>query len=182
MRIIILVLRLVASLALAVLAIPFAWGLVSGDYYMTVTGVSMKPTYEIGDVLVVQSPRGNELTQTGRPVIVSFTPGDREDQYVHRVHHLVEGGAVLKGDGNEISDPLPVAQDQVLGTPRVALQGNWALLFHLTESWIVRAGVGVVFLGALFLPSRRGSTREQANEPETVHAPAAELIGVSDAP
>ncbi|GAA2832208.1 signal peptidase I [Leucobacter komagatae] len=155
MRSIILTLRTLSSIALVALAVPFLWATVSGDYYMTVTGVSMQPTYEVGDVLVVQAPKGDELQTPGKPVVVSFSAGDTSDQYVHRVETVTEDGAILKGDGNEVSDPLPVTQEQVLGTPRFALQGTWATLFRMSELWAVRLIVGAVFLIALFVPSKR---------------------------
>lgn len=160
MRITILTIRAAASLLLVALAAPFLWSAVTGDYFMTVTGGSMRPTYEVGDVLVVQGPVGDELRSTGAPVIVSPVPGDRSDQYVHRVVELVDEGAILKGDGNEINDPFLVTQEQVLGTPRLALQGTWATLFLLSGLWAVRLIVGAVFLIALFVPSRgRGARR-----------------------
>lgn len=155
MRSIILTLRTLSSIALVALAVPFLWATVSGDYYMTVTGVSMQPTYEVGDVLVVQAPKGDELRTPGQPVVVSFAAGDTSDQYIHRVETVTDAGAILKGDGNELSDPLPVTQEQVLGTPRLALQGSWATLFRVSELWAVRLIVGAVFLIALFVPSKR---------------------------
>lgn len=179
MRITILLMRTIASLALAALAVPFLWSTVSGDYYMTVTGVSMRPTYEVGDVLVVQQPQGDELQAAGAPVIVSFVPGERTDQYVHRVHELTPEGAILKGDGNEIVDPAPVTQEQVLGTPRVVLQGDVATLFRLSELWGVRLIVGAFFLIALFIPSRPRARRGVEPEPEPEPEPEREPVGVS---
>ncbi len=176
MRITILFMRTIASFALAALAVPFLWSTVSGDYYMTVTGVSMRPTYELGDVLVVQQAQGDELQTVGAPVIVSFIPGERTDQYVHRVHEITPEGAILKGDGNEIVDPAPVTQEQVLGTPRIVLQGNVATLFRLSELWAVRLIVGAFFLIALFIPSRpRG--RRTAEADETNYPRGAEQTG-----
>lgn len=166
MRSFILTLRTLASLALVALAVPFLWATVSGDYYMTVTGVSMQPTYDVGDVLVVQAPTGNELRTPGHPVVVSFSAGDTSDQYVHRVETVTDDGAILKGDGNEVSDPLPVTSAQVLGTPRLALTGIWGTLFRVSELWAVRLIVGAVFLIALFLPSRRTGRAAQPGHAE----------------
>lgn len=177
MRSIILTLRTLSSIALVALAVPFLWATVSGDYYMTVTGVSMQPTYEVGDVLVVQAPKGDELQAPGKPVVVSFSAGDTSDQYVHRVETVTDDGAILKGDGNEVSDPLPVTQEQVLGTPRFALQGTWATLFRMSELWAVRLIVGAVFLIALFVPSKRKNRSAQAGPAEAAAVPADESIG-----
>ncbi|GAA1315701.1 S24 family peptidase [Leucobacter albus] len=172
MRSIILTLRTLSSIALVALAVPFLWATVSGDYYMTVTGVSMQPTYEVGDVLVVQQPTGDELQRPGQPVVVSFSAGDTSDQYVHRVQTVTDDGAILKGDGNEISDPLPVTQEQVLGTPRFVLHGTWATLFRVSELWAVRLIVGAVFLVALFAPSTR---KRQAARPASAGDAATDL-------
>ena len=167
MRSIILTLRTLSSIALVALAVPFLWATVSGDYYMTVTGVSMQPTYEVGDVLVVQAPQGDELRTPGEPVVVSFSAGDTSDQYVHRVETVTDDGAILRGDGNEHSDPLPVTQEQVLGTPRLALQGIWATLFRVSELWAVRLIVGAVFLVALFAPSTRRDRSSKTGSGDT---------------
>ncbi len=181
MRSIILTLRTLSSIALVALAVPFLWSTVSGDYYMTVTGVSMQPTYEVGDVLVAQKPTGDELETPGQPVVVSFAAGDTSDQYVHRVETVIDGGAILKGDGNDISDPLPVTAEQVLGTPRFALQGAWATLFRVSELWAVRLIVGAVFLIALFVPSRRRDREAlSAGDDSVTHAAQRDSAGHRD--
>lgn len=155
MKITILVTRIVALLAVAVLAAPFVWEKVTGDYFMTVTGGSMRPTYQVGDVLVVQRPTGSDLSHPGQPVVVAFTPGDKGTQYVHRVHELVIDGAVLKGDNNDVADPTRVTEAHVMGTPRAALSGRLASTYHFTQSWVTRASVAAFLIAALFLPRRR---------------------------
>ncbi|WP_217134933.1 S24 family peptidase [Leucobacter chinensis] len=176
MRSTIVILRTLSSLALVLLALPFLWATASGDYYMTVTGKSMKPTYEVGDVLVVQQAAGNELETVGQPVVVSFAAGDKSDQYVHRVHEITEDGAILKGDGNDTVDPLPVTQEQVLGTPRFVLAGELGTLFRLSELWAVRLIVGAVFLIALFVPSGGKKKRAEQQIEEATTETEPELI------
>lgn len=166
MRVFVLVGRIAVVLMLLVFAFPFVWEKVTGDYFMTVTGGSMRPTYQVGDVLVVQPPTGKDLSRVGQPVVVAFTPGDRSTQYVHRVHELVRGGALLKGDGNEIVDPAPVTEEQVLGTPRLAIAGIGAAIFHITQSWVARGVVAVLLLAVLFLPAASRRTRVARRDPD----------------
>lgn len=166
--------RCVAVLAIIVLAAPFVWGKLTGDYFMTVTGRSMEPTYHLGDVLAVQKPTGDELDKTGNIVVVAFTAGDKDTQYVHRVHEQTPKGTYLKGDGNATADPAPVTQDQVMGTPRFALQGFAASLFHLTQSLGGRLIAGVLALAGVFLnmPTRRERRQSASQDSAELETPA----------
>lgn len=158
MKSVVIASRVIAVLALLFLVVPFAWEKITGDYFMTVTGVSMEPTYAVGDVLSVQRPDGSELREVGRIVVVSFTPGDLDAQYVHRVHRVeADGIATLKGDNNDTADPTPVGSDQVMGSPRFALQGWFATLFHFIQSWGGRGILIAVALAAaaMNMPHRR---------------------------
>ncbi len=161
MKALVLLSRCVAVLAILILAGPLVWEKATGDYFMTVTGRSMEPTYQLGDVLAVQKPTGDELDTIGNIVVVAFTAGDKDTQYVHRVHELTPKGTYLKGDGNETTDPAPVTPDQVMGTPRFALQGFAATMFHFTQSPAGRVIAGIVALAGVFLnmPARRGARR-----------------------
>lgn len=154
--------RVLGTLLLLVLALPLAWSLATGDTYLRVAGESMRPTYEVGDVLVVQRPAGDELTRVGEVVVVGFGAGGATGEpYVHRVDAITEDGAWLRGDGNDQRDPQPVRQDAVLGTPRFALTGWAGAAFTAAQSvpWRVAlvAGAGVLlwvgFGGARRRPS-----------------------------
>ncbi|WP_053387527.1 S26 family signal peptidase [Leucobacter japonicus] len=153
--------RVAAALALALLVAPLIWTWGSGDYYMVVTGESMSPTYAVGDVLAVQRPAGDELMRDRQIVVVSTTPGNKAEQYVHRVISHTDESATLQGDGNEIADPAPVTQDLVMGTPRFALQGVWADAFRFIESWGGRVVIAITMLPA-FVVSLRRPARLQA--------------------
>ena len=184
MKALVLFSRCVAVLAILILAGPLVWEKVTGDYFMTVTGRSMEPTYRIGDVLAVQKPTGDELAKVGNIVVVAFTAGDKDTQYVHRVHEHTPKGTYLKGDGNATADPAPVTEDQIMGTPRFALQGGAATMFHFTQSLTGRIIAGLLALAGVFLnmPTRRGSRAQpsprrqplitDADEPSKERTPA----------
>ncbi|MFJ4222976.1 S26 family signal peptidase [Microbacterium sp. NPDC089695] len=163
MKTLIIIWRVLASIALLTLVSPFVWERVTGDYFMVVTGESMLPTYEIGDVLAVQRPQGDELRVDGNIVVVTMTPGDKDTQYVHRVLSHTDTDAILKGDGNERQDPSPVTQDLVMGSPRFALQGPVADAFRFIESWGGRIGIAAVMLPAFVVSARRGSRPSRTN-------------------
>ncbi|MGG7510456.1 S24 family peptidase [Plantibacter sp. YIM 135249] len=169
MKLTLLVARVVAVVALLILAAPFAWERITGDYFMTVTGASMRPAYQVGDVLVVQKPTGTELQTQDQIVVVSVTPGNKAQQYVHRVHEITDAGTTLKGDGNEIADPSPVTQAQVMGTPRLAIQGSTAVLYHLTQNLYGRiALVALIVPAFLFSTPKKPRGRRAAGQPVTV--------------
>jgi len=151
--------RVVWALLVPVLvafATPFVWQVATGDSFMVVNGVSMEPTYVVGDVLVVQDPTGHDL-EVGQPVVVEFVPGDRATQYVHRVHETTPEGATLKGDNNEIADPVTVTEEHVVGTPRAVLSGTVATAYLVSQSWGARVLVGLVVLALAFAPTGRRS-------------------------
>jgi signal peptidase I len=155
----VLVWRLVAVGVFVLLAAPLVWEKLTGDYFMTVTGSSMKPTYSIGDVLVVQKPTGNDLDRVGSPVVVSKKPGDRSQQYVHRIDQSTAGGAVLRGDNNPDVDPGTVKQDLVMGTPRIVLADALAASFRFTQSWGGRIVLAAAFIPAFLIPARGRSSK-----------------------
>ena len=148
--------RSFAVLLLVLLVAPSAWSAATGDSYMRVASGSMEPTYEVGDVLVVREAHGEELTQVGAVVVAVFGAAvGEEHRYAHRVDEVLDDGAWLRGDNNSERDPQPVTQDQVLGTPRLALTGVAADLFTASHTLVGRVVIGVVALVLLFVPSGR---------------------------
>lgn len=164
--------RVVAAVLLVVLAVPAAWALATGDFFMTVTGRSMAPTYEVGDVLVVRQPAGDELRTAGTVVVVAFdVAAEAPARYVHRVVEPTADGAWLQGDNNADRDPRPVRQEAVLGTPRLALHGRVATAFAATQTVagrVVLAGLAALLLVVPVRPRRTGrGERRDVHEDRT---------------
>jgi len=146
-----------AVVLLVVLAAPWVWLSLTGDFFMTVQGRSMVPTYDVGDVLVVRGPSGEELASAGEVVVVTREPGAGRQgaMYVHRVvEPLLGGEAWLQGDGNPTRDPRPVDQEAVVGTPRLALTAPVAVAFAVTQSVAGRVVLAGAALALLLLPRR----------------------------
>lgn len=168
-----IVCRALGALLVVALALPLGWRLVTGDTYLTVTSTSMVPTYEVGDVLVVQEPTGDDLSQVGQPVVVSFGDGDTTgvSSYIHRVVEVFpDGRATLRGDNNDSDDPNPVRQDQVIGTPRWHVGGTAATVFHASETLagrvvlVAAAGVLLWWAPGRLADRRRAVPRHRSAE------------------
>lgn len=159
--------RSLAVLLLLVLIVPLGWRTLTGDELMQLDSGSMEPLYEVGDVLVVREPEGDELTRLGQVVVVAFAGSSESSRYAHRVDEVLEDGAWLRGDANAERDPQPVVQDQVLGTPRLALTGLAADAFSTSLSTGGRAAVVALALVLLLVrvPTR---SRDRAGEPSAV--------------
>lgn len=169
-------LRSSAMFLLALLVLPFAWTAASGDRFVTVSSGSMAPTYQVGDVLSVEKPTGDELTRVGQIVVASLDLGSGQSQYVHRVDSLTEDGAWLRGDANSNRDPQPITQDQVLGTPRFALSGVAARTFTYLQSIEGRLTVSALALALFIIPAQRRRPRPQAGHTETVSPHEMQLL------
>lgn len=157
-----------AALGAVVLAAPLAWTVASGDVYLTVTGESMSPTYEVGDVLVVRRGAGDELSRTGEVVVVDAVGG--ATRYVHRVVEPTADGAWLQGDGNPTRDPRPVTQDRVLGTPRTAMTGWAAAAFAWTQSLPGRVALAGATVALLLVPRHRRTAPADTARADTARA------------
>lgn len=125
---------------------------------MIVTGSSMQPTYDRGDVLFVEraDAAAADFWKTGEIVVVSFSaPAPDQNRYVHRVHRVLpDGRAVLKGDGNAEEDVSPVTPDQVVGVPIAALHGPAATAYLFSQGPVGRLLLFSVGIACLVLIER----------------------------
>ena len=89
--------------------------------FVAVAGGSMSPALEIGDLLIVQGVRSNEIEEGD---IIVFTPPPEYGSAttIHRVIRIqqLENGTLLfktKGDANDTEDPYWVPDFRVRGRP-----------------------------------------------------------------
>jgi signal peptidase I len=141
------IIRLVATAAVtAVLLAPLALGLL-GARLLVVDGGSMSPTYEVGDVLLVSAPRGNDLV-VGEPVVI----GHDENRYVHRVVEVDGDLARLRGDANNTTDPGWVSQSDVAGVVSIHFSRPGAALIVAATSTEGRVALGFALVFLLLIP------------------------------
>lgn len=145
--------RVLVYVVLIAVSVPFVWQVTTGGTSMVVTGTSMRPTYERGDVVFVQKVTDptSAFWKEGEIVAVAFSASSpEENRYVHRVERVLDDGrAVLKGDGNPEEDVSPVSLDQVVGVPVAVLHGAAANVYLFTQNWLGRIvifGFGIIAL------------------------------------
>jgi len=161
-------LLLVVALGVAYLVWPTSLG---GCVTLTiVSGGSMEPTYENGDLVVAQC---------GEPDVgdvIVYRPGDNAGARV--IHRIVGGsdavGWEMKGDNNQAADPWRPSGSEVLGVAgtRVRGVGRLAMLLLSPILWI---SLIVFAAGMLLWPS--ANRRSTSNDPDRVDDPSTHPIG-----
>lgn len=135
-----LALTLAGTAALAVLSLGL---LASGRAAYVVThGVSMKPVYHQGDLVIVEKASGYHPGQ-----IVAYRAAGGHVVVLHRIVGGNAAGFVMKGDNNQSIDPTRPTADQVLGKAVVHLPqaGLW---LHRITSPALLAGVAFALVAA----------------------------------
>lgn len=162
---------------LIAVSVPFFWQLTTNGTTLVVTGESMRPTYELGDVVFLNrvTDPPHDFWKTGDIVAVAFIASEPEDnRYIHRVERILDDGrAVLKGDGNPEEDVSPVDLDQVVGTPALVLHAPYADAYVYSQTWwgrIVIFGSGILALIGLEALANR-MAKKQSTKHATVTKP-----------
>ncbi|NKY39505.1 signal peptidase I [Cellulomonas septica] len=164
------VLRAVASVLLYSAAAVAAWLLwptnLGGCTTLTiVSGHSMEPTYETGDLVV---------SRCGEPQVgdvVVYRPDELDGGRI--IHRLIGGdgtnGWVVQGDNNDWTDPFAPTNDQILGVAQLHV-AKVGLVGRLVASpWVF--GSCLLIAGALLVwPSSRDE--EDTDDADAVDAPA----------
>lgn len=172
MRALLITVRSLVWAVLIAISVPFFWQLTTGGTTLVVTGTSMTPTYELGDVVFldrVDEP-DSDFWKVGDIVAVAFSESaPDQDRYIHRVLKVLDDGrAVLKGDGNPEADVSPVTLDQVVGVPVAALHQPAAEIYLFTQSMtgrILLFGGGILVLVLVEFTAGR-SRKQTASEDE----------------
>lgn len=125
------------ELLVAIAVLWFLWPawLGGSTSIVVVSGTSMEPTYDDGDVLLVREGRA----EVG-DVIAFHVPG-REGQIVHRViERRADGTLLVQGDNRDTPD-LPVPRDaDVVGIALVHLPHGEPLLRLATSPLVLGVG------------------------------------------
>lgn len=136
------------------LAAPASLG--GGSTAVTVNGMSMKPHYRPGDLVVLRAASRYRVGE-----IVGYRSRLLGRQVVlHRIVAIKGDVYVIKGDGNDHSDPEAVHATQLVGREAFHLPRAGRILDSLRQPWLLAllAG-GTVTLLALPTP-RRSRDRE----------------------
>jgi signal peptidase I len=139
---------LVISLVIAGLAFVYF----SPDYNMyIVRSESMKPSINMGDVIVT-GPLAGLFSQQIKPgVIVSYQTG--ESLITHRVLSLDGETLLIKGDAVEDPDPQPVVMSQVKGLYlfKIPKLGYVSAFIHTKPGWFLAIVLPAIALLSLII-------------------------------
>jgi len=81
-------------------------------YTRRVDGTSMLPTFEEGDLVVIQSVPFSDL-KVGDIIVYNPPCAITGESVIHRIIGFSGGGLVTKGDNNPYSDPGPISNGPV---------------------------------------------------------------------
>lgn len=159
------------------LALIVAFGYFMLQYTRRVDGVSMRPTLESGDLVIVQ-PTEISSIRVGDIIIFQrpFGNGCLNDTYntiIHRVVAINSGGLVTQGD-NRLTNPVPdedpagpfVQQKCLVGKVVVVIPylERIADLFPYPSNYLLAALIVIVLLITELRPGA-GGEKEQAGTP-----------------
>ena len=134
----------------------------------TVISGSMRPEYNVGDLIYVKKVPVAEIT-VGTPITFVLN----EDMVV-ATHRVVEVDAAnqrfyTKGDANEIMDSEPVHFNNVIGVPEFSIPklGYVSDFIQNPPGTYITLGVGIVLLFFAFVPDMFAKKKiEETNETE----------------
>lgn len=156
MRLLLNIIRwvIVAGL-IAVLVLPNAFAFITRATPIQVDGLSMSPTYAVGDIVFI-SPATSADFVKGTVVTVRKKGGD---MYTHRIVSVAGERAQLKGDGNSYEDPTEIKFSDIAGAVRAHAGGLPGQVLSLLFKWPVRIFLLVFIVALTFLPLSRDRGR-----------------------
>jgi signal peptidase I len=138
---------LVAAIAV-VLAVPVLITPLTGRQILVVEGGSMRPAYEIGDLVVV-APPGDAPPRVGEVVTARRPDGVL---YTHRIVAVDGDTATTQGDANPVADTQPLTRAATVGTVVLHLGAPWAALLRASESLPGRISLAAIVVGLILIP------------------------------
>lgn len=143
-----------------------------------VTGDSMEPTYDYGDLVVA---RGGGVPAVGDTVVFAVPDGPAEGLLViHRVLSIDPDGTITtQGDNRDTPDQWPLASDDVVGEP-VAHVPKAGLLVWMVRSPFVLACIVVLVVALLMWPRSRPDDDGELDDGELDADDPVALTGAGD--
>jgi len=144
--------ELLGSLTVTLLAISIALSMFLGYRVMTVVSGSMRPSIEVGDLVVVKNVNSSDL---GVGDVIAYVKG--KTIVLHRIVKLTrvkgEIAFMTKGDANTAVDPDPVVPEQIVGklvyvVPRVGYP--LVLIAQYEQSYINAVVTTILFIALAY--------------------------------
>lgn len=112
-----------------------------------VSGQSMEPTYDLGDIVVA---RGGGTPEVGDTVVFAVPEGTAEGMLViHRILELdPEGRFITQGDNRETPDQWPLTEADIVGEPLLHIPKGGVVVRFFQQLWVLAIVLGLL---AVFL-------------------------------
>ena len=140
------------------LSLIFTLAIVGGTLYLwpaplggstriiVVSGVSMEPTYDLGDLVLV---REQSTSQIGDIVVFEVPEGQTGAGLlvIHRVLKIDdEGFFITQGDNRSTPDEWQLTEDDIVGQPLAHLPRGGKFLEFVQQLWVIALIVGVAVM------------------------------------
>ena len=134
---------------------------------IVVSGHSMEPTYDFGDIVVA---RGSGDAAVGDVVVFAVPDGVGEGILViHRVIDIDDAGFVVtQGDNRDQPDEWQLTQDDIVGTPLAHLPKLGYVVWYLRQWWVIAVLAGLLTI-LLLWPSTTVLDDDEAGDDDDEH-------------
>ena len=188
-----------------ILSILFTLVIVAGTLYLwpaplggqtravVVSGHSMEPTYDLGDLVIVRERPTSEIGDT----VVFEVPDGETGEGLLVIHRVVEvddeGFFITQGDNRTTPDRWQLTEENIVGQPLAHLPHGGKLFQFLQQIWVIILLIGIVVVMVLW-PSgdddehdgehddeedrRSGSEDLVVEQSESSSSSGAELAGI----
>ena len=117
-----------------------------------VSGHSMEPTYDLGDIVVT---RGGGTPEVGDTVVFEVPDGNAEGMLV--IHRIVDvdddGFFITQGDNRDTPDQWPLTADDIVGEPLLHVPKGGVAVRFFQQLWVLAIVIGLLVVLILW-PSR----------------------------
>jgi signal peptidase len=128
--------------------------------FVAVRGSSMLPTYQHGDLVVVEAAPSYRIGQ----VVAYRVPAGQIGAGKIVVHRIIggdaRGGFILRGDNNSSADPWMPKEGDMVGVATVALP-NAGRVIALVRQPVLLAGLAAALVVTIILAQPPGRSRRQ---------------------
>ena len=158
-----------------ILSILFTLVIVAGTLYLwpaplggqtravVVSGHSMEPTYDLGDLVIVRERPTSEIGDT----VVFEVPDGETGEGLLVIHRVVEvddeGFFITQGDNRTTPDRWQLTEENIVGQPLAHLPHGGKLFHFLQQIWVIIVLIGIVVVMMLW-PSGDDDEHEDGDE------------------
>lgn len=170
-----------------ILSILFTLVIVAGTLYLwpaplggqtravVVSGHSMEPTYDLGDLVIVRERPTSEIGDT----VVFEVPDGETGEGLLVIHRVVEvddeGFFITQGENRTTPDRWQLTEENIVGQPLAHLPHGGKLFQFLQQIWVIILLIGIVVVMVLW-PSGDDDEHEDDDDDEDRSSGSDDLV------